>query len=447
MNTNDKIGEGSYGQVYKISDSLALKRNLSDSGQKLTCLHELSILSKVKGHPLFVQLKGVVHPGVAEFKDLQDEYFHFMLEYCQYDLLTYRNHIGKQLKFVMTQMLLALEYLANLNLGHFDIKPQNILIIPGRKPHLKICDFGISEYCFNHLENTPGLVSLNYRSPEIASEVRTFTPKSDIWSAGCILFYLLRGKCFVNCKKDSMLLSCINKSVNYDPTEDWKVLNQSFEKKFKIKRFNDILDQEAVILLEKMLIIDPNKRISASEALELEYFSEYRNFIYKTRTSFPIPDPPNIIITKSIFKEKFISTILKIYEKKSFILISTCIHAVDLLLRYLSNSPEPELENVELWAYSCLYMIHNIESLLKITVSWNRLTRKFPENNMNKIVACICTALMYDLYIPTFYELHELTHPEIKFILNNISKEESFNGTYKSWLDKCLVEISNNDKN
>jgi serine/threonine-protein kinase PRP4 len=91
------------------------------------------------------------------------------------------------------QLLLALGLLAKLHVIHADIKPHNILASEGFAT-VKLADFG-SAFREDDPDNepTPLLVSRFYRSPEIIL-LHKPTPALDMWSAACVLFELYSGQ-------------------------------------------------------------------------------------------------------------------------------------------------------------------------------------------------------------------------------------------------------------
>lgn len=73
---------------------------------------------------------------------------------------------------------------------HCDLKPGNILV--DQNCDLKICDLGLARA--QELSTTDYVATKWYRAPEILLTWQAYDEKVDIWSAGCILAELLRGK-------------------------------------------------------------------------------------------------------------------------------------------------------------------------------------------------------------------------------------------------------------
>uniref|UniRef100_A0A6A7FT80 non-specific serine/threonine protein kinase n=1 Tax=Hirondellea gigas TaxID=1518452 RepID=A0A6A7FT80_9CRUS len=84
----------------------------------------------------------------------------------------------------------ALEYLHQRNIVHRDVKPENLLVVPGRMPRLKLGDFGLAVQLTEPLYTICGTPT--YVAPEILSE-HGYGMEVDIWAAGVIAYILLCG--------------------------------------------------------------------------------------------------------------------------------------------------------------------------------------------------------------------------------------------------------------
>ncbi len=113
------------------------------------------------------------------------------------------------------QAALGLQHAADKGMVHRDIKPQNLMVT--RKGQVKILDFGLARFArAEDVENTPagrlpfgagkaianaGVTNPNllmgtpdYLSPEQAKNSHDVDPRSDIYSLGCTLYFLLTGR-------------------------------------------------------------------------------------------------------------------------------------------------------------------------------------------------------------------------------------------------------------
>ena len=86
------------------------------------------------------------------------------------------------------QLIASFRYLENKKIFHRDVKPENILIGDDFKP--KIIDFGLA---VQHSHLSRGFVgSSRCAAPEIVKE-KQYTFKSEIYSLGIVLFFVLTG--------------------------------------------------------------------------------------------------------------------------------------------------------------------------------------------------------------------------------------------------------------
>ncbi|XP_052862498.1 serine/threonine-protein kinase PRP4 homolog [Anopheles cruzii] len=221
-------------------------------------------------------------------------------------LKKYGKNVGLHIKAVRSytqQLLLALKLLKKTGILHADIKPDNILVNENNLV-LKLCDFG-SASAITDNEITPYLVSRFYRAPEIILGL-PYDYGIDMWSAGCSIYELYTGKILFSGQSNNQMLKFFmdlkgkmpNKLIrkgqfkdqHFDPncnflsheidkiTEREKIVVVSV-----IKATRD-LQQELIAgqnlpddqirkvsqlkdLLDKMLALDPAKRISLNHAL------------------------------------------------------------------------------------------------------------------------------------------------------------------------------------
>ncbi|XP_048138414.1 probable serine/threonine-protein kinase At1g54610 isoform X4 [Rhodamnia argentea] len=195
----DKIGEGTYSNVYKARDlvtgkTVALKKvrfdNLEAESIKFMA-REILVLTRLD-HPNVIKLEGLVTSRLSSG-------LYLAFEYMEHDLsgIAARQN-GKftepQVKCYMRQLLSGLEHCHNRDVLHRDIKCSNLLI--DNEGTLKIADFGLATFYDPEREQvmTNKVVTLWYRAPELLLGATSYGIGIDLWSAGCILAELLYGK-------------------------------------------------------------------------------------------------------------------------------------------------------------------------------------------------------------------------------------------------------------
>jgi len=142
---------------------------------------------------------------------------------------------------LILQLAHALRYCHEHRIVHRDIKPENVLFVsPEPQAPAKLIDFGISSH-FKQSERLRGRAGTEaYEAPE-----EEYTEKCDLWSLGVLLYVMLCG--YLPFGSTSAA-----KSAAYVMTgEDWEHVSD-----------------EAKDLVSKLLVVNPEKRLSAAEVLE-----------------------------------------------------------------------------------------------------------------------------------------------------------------------------------
>uniref|UniRef100_A0A3Q3EVL1 mitogen-activated protein kinase n=1 Tax=Labrus bergylta TaxID=56723 RepID=A0A3Q3EVL1_9LABR len=163
-----------------------------------------------------------------------------------------------------------------------DLKPGNLAV--NQDCELKILDFGLARQADS--EMTGYVVTRWYRAPEVILSWMHYTQTVDIWSVGCIMAEMLQGKPLFKGSDHLDQLSEIMK-ITGTPTqefisklesEDAKSYLKSLSKEEKkdLHKVFSSTNPQAVSVLERMLLLDPEQRVTAAEALSLPYFKEFR---------------------------------------------------------------------------------------------------------------------------------------------------------------------------
>ncbi|GJU36848.1 probable serine/threonine-protein kinase [Tanacetum coccineum] len=282
----DKIGQGTYSNVYKARDLItgkivALKKvrfdNLEPESVKFMA-REILILKKLD-HPNIIKLEGLVTSRMSSS-------LYLVFEYMEHDLSGLAAVQGSkfteaQIKCFMKQLLSGLEHCHKNGVLHRDIKGSNLLI--DNDGILKIADFGLASFYDPRQKQpmTSRVVTLWYRPPELLLGATYYGTGVDLWSAGCILAELLAGKPIMPGRTEVEQLHKIFKLCG-SPSEDyWKRSRlpnatlfkpQQPYKRCTLETFKDF-PPSSLPLLECLLSIDPDNRGSATGALNSEFFN------------------------------------------------------------------------------------------------------------------------------------------------------------------------------
>ena len=280
----DKVGEGTYGVVYKCQNKetkklVALKKirlENEDEGMPSTAIREISILKQLH-HPNIVNLLDLIHG---------EKKLYLVFEFLDHDLKKYLNLNGSPLspqlvKSYLYQILLAIKYCHSKRILHRDLKPQNLLI--DKNGAIKLGDFGLARAFGIPIKTlTHEILTLWYRAPEILLGQREYSTPIDIWSIGLIFYEMAHRKPLFagDCEIDQIFKIF---QMYGTPTEKtWPGITKLPEFKlnfpqFKgkgIQSYNTLIDHVGVDLLEKMIQLDPCKRISAKQALNHPFFDD-----------------------------------------------------------------------------------------------------------------------------------------------------------------------------
>jgi cyclin-dependent kinase len=192
----EKIGEGTYGVVYKAKDRVtgeivALKKirlEAEDEGIPSTAIREISLLKELQ-HPNIVRLYDVVHT---------ERKLTLVFEFLDQDLKKYLDVVESGLdlpilKSFLFQLLTGVAYCHHHRVLHRDLKPPNLLI--NREGQLKLADFGLARaFGIPVRSYTHEVVTLWYRAPDVLMGSRKYSTPVDIWSIGCIFAEMANGR-------------------------------------------------------------------------------------------------------------------------------------------------------------------------------------------------------------------------------------------------------------
>lgn len=275
----DFIASGGYSDVYKVTSlatgaTKAMKMMLKSklTGKRRThVMREMEILRRCD------------HPNILAMDEVVDTPTHMCLvmEFVAggdlYDyIVTHQRYLTELQAMKITKcILLAVEYLhtASPPVVHRDIKPENVLIEDVDSERVRLSDFGLSKILVDpsSVECTPGGTSL-YLPPEIIEGIKVHGGKPrptnvhdmkslDLWSTGIVLYILLCGAppfrgTIQSPAERQKLLERIKKGVPF-PEHKWAGVSD-----------------EARDLVECMLQLNPERRMSARQALSHKWLQQ-----------------------------------------------------------------------------------------------------------------------------------------------------------------------------
>ena len=264
------LGKGAFGIVklgihLPTNEKVAIKI-ISKTNEKHNILTETEISI----------LKSINHQNIIKVYDVIEtkEYYYIIFEYISGgELQKYIQIQGRlnqnTIMKIFYQLILGISYLHNNNIIHRDLKPENILLT--KNEEIKIIDFGLAIKLNNNntlLKSQCG--SINYCSPEIIKGEEYNGKLADIWSIGIILYYMNCGDLpFIGKNNKEIQKNIINCKIEYPSNIPFIIKD----------------------LLSKILVINPNNRISIKEIMKHTVFKHGKrifmndNIIYDYNTN------------------------------------------------------------------------------------------------------------------------------------------------------------------
>ncbi|KAL3693945.1 hypothetical protein R1sor_007596 [Riccia sorocarpa] len=282
----DKIGQGTYSNVYKARDLdsgkiVALKKvrfdNLEPESVRFMA-REIKVLRRLD-HPNVIKLEGLVTSRMSCS-------LYLVFEYMEHDLAGLAACPGimfteAQVKCYLQQLLRGLDHCHSRGVLHRDIKGSNLLL--DNSGILKIADFGLATFYDPDRKQplTSRVVTLWYRPPELLLGATEYGAAVDLWSTGCILAELLLGKPIMPGRTEVEQLHKIFKLCGSPSEEYWRKSKLPHATIFKPQQpykrciadtFKEF-PSSSLALLETLLAIEPADRGTAGAALKSEFFT------------------------------------------------------------------------------------------------------------------------------------------------------------------------------
>lgn len=282
-----ELGTGKFSSVRECTNRASggkyavkiIEKSQMNDKDKESLRTEIAILQLVN-HPNVISLKNVFESrnriyivmGLVRGGDLFDR----LASKRRFDEFTTRS--------IILKLLSTVQYLHDYGIVHRDLKPENIMVVnTERDDNIKIADFGLSKFAAPEEVMKLPCGTLAYVAPEVL-QMTGYGKEVDVWSIGVIMFVLLRGKLPFDGKKRSHIIQkTIAGKINLEDDIVW-----------------DKVTPEGKDLISKLLITDPRKRITISEAINHKWFQislsepAMRKSKAKPRRSFIVVSPRNI---------------------------------------------------------------------------------------------------------------------------------------------------------
>jgi serine/threonine protein kinase len=244
------------GEVYQARD-IHLDRQVAIKALNPSLTHETDLRLRFQNEAR-IQAR-LYHPNIVclfEYIE-QDDGSYIVMEFAPgktlKDILVSSGHLPENRAVnILAQIMNALAYAHSLEVLHRDIKPSNIMI--GSDDWVKVMDFGIARVMGSaHLTGTGLKVgTLYYMSPEQIITPRDVDLRSDIYSAGIVMYEMLTGRLPFGMADNS----------------EYRIQKEIVENKLPDPRvYNPKISASLVNLIIRMTAKDPNRRPDVSSIL------------------------------------------------------------------------------------------------------------------------------------------------------------------------------------
>ncbi|NXO86109.1 MK15 kinase, partial [Sitta europaea] len=308
--------------VKKIFDAF---RNRTDAQRTF---REIMFLQEFGEHPNIIKLLDVIQ---AE----NDRDIYLIFEFMETDLhaVIKKGNLLKDIHkcYILYQLLKATKFIHSGNVIHRDQKPSNVLL--DARCCVKLCDFGLARSLCGQGEAQPSpalteyVATRWYRAPEILLACRSYTKGVDMWSIGCILGEMLLGKPLFPGTSTMNQIEQILRVIPAPSPEDILALQSEYKASVinhmssrQRVAFEEIFPSStplpALDLLKKLLVFNPDKRLTAEEALQHPYVSRFHCPSREPSLDFDVilPLGDDVQLSVAEYRNKLYEMIL---EKKS----------------------------------------------------------------------------------------------------------------------------------
>uniref|UniRef100_S4RYQ1 Mitogen-activated protein kinase 15 n=1 Tax=Petromyzon marinus TaxID=7757 RepID=S4RYQ1_PETMA len=291
-----RLGKGELGIVWKgvdrkNGDVVAIKkifdafRNQTDAQQRT--FREIIFLQEFGDHPNIINLRNVLRAD-------NDKDIYLVFDFMDTDLhaVIRKGNILKDVHkaYITYQLLKATKYIHSGNVIHRDQKPSNVLL--DGECFVKLCDFGLAR-SLKQIRDEPGDPALTeyvatrwYRAPEILLASPRYTKGVDMWSVGCIVGEMLLGKAIFPGTSTLNQIERIMSVIPQPSKEDvlaikseygGSVLEKMGRQRQSLESLLPNAPPNALDLLKRLLVFNPEKRLTAEEALGHPYVAQFHN--------------------------------------------------------------------------------------------------------------------------------------------------------------------------
>lgn len=363
----NEIGSGSYGRVFKVKD----KRDNIIYAMKIIDLTQTTVEEKLKFFNESEIISALDNPCIIKYKESFEEEGKLFLisEYASGGNMKIKLEKAKdkgikfsdnQILIWLSQMCLGLSHIHSKNIIHRDLKLENILVTFSNS--IKISDFGLSVQLPDFNSKANKIVGSElYIAPEVYSN-KGYNKSADLWSLGIILYQLATF------------------DIPYESKDDFI--------KWKLKKVPDYVSKDISDIINQLLQIDPNKRISLDDILDKQCIVDSMSS-FNEKASTSLEHKTLLRSTKKEVKNSFALLIQKILNNDLEIEITEKIINIvknSNFFKKCSGQLDPNIYKSEMH-------IHTLKKMTKNNIICDECEKEYNDN----IVSYFCPKCDYDL--------------------------------------------------
>jgi len=263
-----RLGEGSFSKV-ELAKHAILNTKVALKIIKLADVEDPYVMKNLKREALV--MSKLSHPNVVHLHEVcsHREFFCLAMDFypggtlC--DLVS-NSQLGRLeesvSKLYYQHLLSGLQHIHQSNVIHRDIKLENVFLTLDRSKAV-IGDFGLSNLWSHGGNLRTRCGSAEYAAPELLDKRQQYGPSIDIWSSGVVLFAMITGQLPFNAEESKGKVTKLFDQIKLGLGED------------HYRTFDSIsASAEARMLLDRVLTVDADHRITIPQALKDPWFQD-----------------------------------------------------------------------------------------------------------------------------------------------------------------------------
>ena len=245
------LGVGGFSTVYKVQHIMTDKIYAMKVMNKNYIIHKKYLHYVVSEFEIMKSLSGFPFVLDLHYCFQSANYLYMIIDYCPNGDFNNLKCINN-LKLFFAEVILAFEHIHKHNTVYRDLKPENIIL--DEEGHIRVCDFNLAKSGITKEKRADSFCgSPMYLSPDMLSG-KGVDQRCDIYGIGLIMYELITGSpAFIADDIEALYKDIKRNKINFNSPNIT----------------GDIKD-----LLNKILVSDPDKRISLEEIKKHPYFKE-----------------------------------------------------------------------------------------------------------------------------------------------------------------------------